>query len=92
MWVETNGAAMLPEIRDELFIEKGREIGYKEGYEQGFAEGFERGLEDYRREEALRFTSLGMLLVEKGQPEDVERAALDIAYRKKLYRKYGIDG
>lgn len=87
---------MLPEIRDELFIEKGREIGYKEGYkigyEQGFAEGVEQGLKDYRREEALKFTSLGMLLVEKGQPEDVERAASDIAYREQLYQRYSING
>lgn len=37
---------MLQEVRDQLNVDKGRELSFKEGHERGLAEGHEAGLQE----------------------------------------------
>lgn len=70
---------MLQEVRDQLNVDKGRELGFKEGREKGLAEG------------ELRFAQLATRLVEDGRASDVARAGSDATFRETLYRQYGIE-
>lgn len=58
----------------------------RENYELGFKQGIEEGLEQGIREMA----TLVKQLIESGRYEDLERAADDAEYRKKLYQDLGI--
>lgn len=97
-WAREAHEAELKARRDQWALEAtAREEGIEEGMEQGLARGLKRGLKqglEQAREESAhqidRLNRLNLKLLEARQFEDLERAARDEAYRKKLYRIYDI--
>lgn len=93
---------MWQEVRDQLNLDKGRELGFKEGrekgleegrktgHEQGLAEGREQGLVEGRAAGESRFATLATKLIAEGRADDVTRAATDASFRDQLYNSYGI--
>lgn len=83
---------MMQEVRDQLNVDKGRELGFNEGREEGLEQGRSEGLEQGRksglREGESRFAALAKRLIEEGRTEEVVRAASDVSYRQKLYELY----
>ena len=59
-----------------------REEGYREGFDDGFHDGYDDGADGMSR--------LIIRLTETGRTEDITKAAQDAAYRKQLFKEFGI--
>lgn len=93
-------------IKDQLNVDKGRELGLKEGRKLGLEEGRRLGLDEGRKlgldeghklglEEGQtigeeRFAELVARLHEDGRQDDIVRAAADPAFRANLFSEYSI--
>lgn len=58
------------------------EMVRKEGYQDGFSDGFDDGTE--------QMAQLVLRLTESGRTEDITKSALDIEYRKKLFKEFNL--
>ena len=93
-------------IKDQLNVDKGRELGLEEGRRLGLEEGRQLGLDEGRKlgldeghklglEEGQtigeeRFAKLVARLNEDGRQDDIVRAATDPAFRANLFSEYSI--
>ncbi len=72
-------------------LEEGRAEGLADGLEKGRAEGLADGLEKGRAEGIAegesKFAELAAFLLQEGRADDLSRAAVDAAYRDKLYQQ-----
>lgn len=62
------------------------EMVRKEGYQDGFSDGFSDGFDDGTEQMA----QLVLRLTESGRTEDITKSALDIEYRKKLFKEFNL--
>ena len=69
----------LAQMDHDSLIESARAEGYAIGYAEGIAIGMKR------------FGQLITRLSSLGRNQDIEKAANDVAYRKKLYLEFGIE-
>lgn len=61
-----------------------------EGLEQGLEQGLERGLEQGIEQEAKRYSTMTVSLLAQKRYEDLEQAAKDEEFRKRMYRELEI--
>ena len=59
--------------------------------EEGFKEGFKEGLDEARAEIIAELNQLTKCLLKAKRYSDLERAAEDIEYQKKLLKEFGIE-
>ena len=59
--------------------------------EEGFKEGFKEGLDETRAEIRAELNQLTKYLLKAKRYSDLERAAKDIEYQKKLLKEFGIE-
>ena len=89
---------LLTEYDEERHIENERRIAADEAYargaewgrEAGLAEGKKKGLAEGKKAGEELFGELTNLLLKASRIEDLQRAAEDTAYRRKLYREFGL--
>ena len=84
------GPVLELEVRKKWFEaeQRGLESGMKKGLEQGMKQGMEQGMA--QGEDLLG--QLMDLLLEEGRIDDAKKAATDAKARKRMYKKYGLDG
>ena len=70
----------------EAGLAEGKKAGLAEGKKAGLAEGEKKGLAEGEK----LFGELTNLLLKASRIEDLQRAAEDTGYRRKLYREFGL--
>ena len=74
----------------EAKLKEARDRNARESYvrKEGIQQGLEQGLEQGRSEGEDRLNRLNLSLIADKRYEDLERAARDKVYRKRLYKEY----
>ncbi len=85
---------LLTEYDEERHIENERRIAADEAYARGAEWGREAGLAEGKKEGLAEgeklFVELTNLVLKASRIEDLQRAAEDTGYRRKLYREFGL--
>lgn len=74
----------------KLGLEEGRQLGLDEGHKLGLDEGRKIGLEEGQTVGEERLAKLVARLNEDGRQDDIVRAATDPTFRANLYSEYSI--
>ena len=82
---------METEIRTEF--NRNTELAYarKEGREEGIGIGREEGIGIGREEGEEKLNQLYLLLIKQNRMDDLQKAAEDKEFRRKLYREFGLE-
>lgn len=75
----------------EQGIQQGIEQGIQQGMEQGIRQGFIKGRKMGAEESEKRSFKLISFLIKEEKYDEIEKAAKNKKYRKKLYKKYQIE-